>query len=1124
MRLMPREEPDTALSAGVQLTLAGVPSARRPPAKPVMLSVRDAALLAWLALEGPTPRTRLAELLWPESEPGVALNALRQRVFQLRRPFGDGLLVGHATLSLAEGVTHDLTDSDGVLGIGTHALGPELLAWLALQRGRRRQRVRQSLADLSDMAEQARDYADALSHAHELLALEPLSEEAHRRVIRLHYLAGDRPGALLAFDRCEQVLKHEVGVAPSPETLALLQTIQCAGSVGASQRPVVPAAVLRPPRRIGHGPAWQALCRARDEQHTVLLAGEAGMGKSRLLADLLQTAPGAALLVSARPGDAAAPYAVLARCLRSLMKDFGLVPAAPQRGMLARLLPELGTAEPMSHEDDLLRLTHALSSVLDDAIAHGLRCVLVDDLQFADAASVELLRALIAGSACSWVVAMRPNELGLAARGLVDGLERSAEVSSLALQALQADEVAELLASLEIDGIGSVAQAESLQQRTGGNPMYLLETLKAAFMTVPAARAVALAGEAAAGDHWPSAPNVTRLIQQRLMRLSPLALRVARCAAVAGQDASAPLIAQVLGLRPLDLADAWGELEDAQVLRAGEHGGGRFAHDLIAEATLASVPHAIAQPLHGEVAAWLEQQQGEPARIANHWLAARQPLRAVPVLSQAADKARAGWRLQEAAALHRQAADILRDAGRRAEAFGAYFAAANVLAAVALDARLVELRDEMEALAEDDGQRAMLAVLQQLLLVENRRHDEAWRVTLRAVPQAQRAGLPEIEAELCWAQAVMHWARRELADAVRMCELALALLTPIDRAHRILQVHDTELKLTHALGMFLGVAGRYEESNTSFLEALRQAERSNDQRHCMDLERVLSKNALEQGHPVQALRWSTAAMGRLEGLPMTSTSATVVIELHAQVAAAAGQLGEALSLHERVQQLSVTGISRNHVYPLVRRAVFLHEIGRRDLGLKALRALHDDSRLLLVERALVDAALIRVGEPADAGTVLEQVGVIDDFSLRVLILCLARRGCDPAAVLPLLGVSLATARECGAHGLWLSLQVQRVAALRAAGRVDEAAAGALVAWQRIDEGLGGRDLLPELAAELYAALAGPRADAAAVIALRASAWMQAAASTLPAPWRDNYLQRAPALATMTRPLLAMPRD
>ena len=79
------------------------------------------------------------------------------------------------------------------------------------------------------MAEAACDWADALWHAQELLASEPTSETAHRRVIRLHYLAGDRAAALLAFDRCERVLKDEVGTRPSTETLELLATLEQTG-------------------------------------------------------------------------------------------------------------------------------------------------------------------------------------------------------------------------------------------------------------------------------------------------------------------------------------------------------------------------------------------------------------------------------------------------------------------------------------------------------------------------------------------------------------------------------------------------------------------------------------------------------------------------------------------------------------------------------------------------------------------------------------------------------------------------------------------------------------------------------------------------------------------------------
>jgi hypothetical protein len=73
-----------------------------------------------------------------------------------------------------------------------------------------------------------------------------------------------------------------------------------------------------------------------------------------------------------------------------------------------------------------------------------------------------------------------------------------------------------------------------------------------------------------------------RLIERRIGLLSRDAVRLARCAAVAGQDFSVTLAAEVLDANPLDLADAWTELESAQVLRDGA-----FAHDLIFDAARA---------------------------------------------------------------------------------------------------------------------------------------------------------------------------------------------------------------------------------------------------------------------------------------------------------------------------------------------------------------------------------------------------------------------------------------------------------------------------------------------------------------------------------------------------------
>ncbi|MFI4930541.1 MAG: BTAD domain-containing putative transcriptional regulator, partial [Burkholderiales bacterium] len=203
----------------LQLQLGANPRVDGPDGLARELAPLDAALLAWLALQGPTPRARLAQLLWPQKDGEVARNALRQRLFHLRKNVGVDLVQGNVTLALVPGVVHDLDDADTVLGDLQAEFSGEFAQWLEQQRTRRRDRVHRSLIELAEMAERAKDWDDALAHAKELRSLEPLSEDAHRRVMRLHYLAGDRAAALLAFDHCEQVLKHEVGAKPSAQTI-----------------------------------------------------------------------------------------------------------------------------------------------------------------------------------------------------------------------------------------------------------------------------------------------------------------------------------------------------------------------------------------------------------------------------------------------------------------------------------------------------------------------------------------------------------------------------------------------------------------------------------------------------------------------------------------------------------------------------------------------------------------------------------------------------------------------------------------------------------------------------------------------------------------------------------------
>ena len=306
-------------------------------------------MLAWLALEGPTTRARLAALLWPGSDGETARNALRQRLFQLRRLTGFELATGQATLTLNERLTHDLSEADSLLGeadIESIAAG-EFAHWLHAQRERRRQRRQLAVAARADAAEQAADWGGALTLSRELLTTEPVSEAAHRRLMRVHYLSGDRAAALLAFDQCERMLKDEVGARPSVETLALLATIEAAAppAPAVDRAGPLPASVQRPPRLIGRDRELAELLRGMQAGQVVAVTGEAGMGKSRLLQTLLAARTG--LVYSAgRPGDAGVPFSTLARLLRAVLlraaESSGHDPAdtAVPRAEIARVLPE----------------------------------------------------------------------------------------------------------------------------------------------------------------------------------------------------------------------------------------------------------------------------------------------------------------------------------------------------------------------------------------------------------------------------------------------------------------------------------------------------------------------------------------------------------------------------------------------------------------------------------------------------------------------------------------------------------------------------------------------------------------------------------------------------------------
>jgi DNA-binding SARP family transcriptional activator len=281
---------------------------------------KDALLLARLALDGEQPRTLLAQWLWPAVAAPRAHANLRQRLYRLRHDVGPLVQEQGEGLQLAAGVLPDLWRDgcaddaafESPLLDGLTDADDAAQQWLEDARQRWQARRPGEMSARAQRLEAAGATSDALALVQRLLLLEPLLEDAWRRLMRLHALRADRGAAIEAFERCERVLKDELGLRPCDETIALMRAIESGHFPGAAA-PVSPRSVavadtapapayLRLPQRpallIGRGAALEDLGRrigltsdARADEAAVpravtVVHGWPGVGKSTLLASL----------------------------------------------------------------------------------------------------------------------------------------------------------------------------------------------------------------------------------------------------------------------------------------------------------------------------------------------------------------------------------------------------------------------------------------------------------------------------------------------------------------------------------------------------------------------------------------------------------------------------------------------------------------------------------------------------------------------------------------------------------------------------------------------------------------------------------------------------------------------
>ncbi|MFN0185667.1 MAG: ATP-binding protein [Aquabacterium sp.] len=879
----------------VQLRLAGAPQAAMPDGTVHELGAPDALLLAWLALQGPTAREKLATLLWPTSSPEGARNALRQRLFRLKHQCGRDLVDGSRQLALAGDVRHDLDAAPGLLGAIAAPEG-EMALWLHAERERRRAHRALALTERIESLVAAGEPTHALVVATELLDLDPLAESAHRQLMRLHYLGGDRAAALQAFDRCEQLLKHELGTRPSRETLALLQTLE-GSETAAPPAPAarsLPAALMRPPRLIGRAAEQELLLHTWRGASRLVLIGEAGLGKSRLLQCLMGGTDGP-LHAAARPGDNLAPYAALARALRELARRSPASIAPAWHAALAPVLPELSVGgRPGSAGPGRDGLLAALCRWLNDALP-ACGGIVLDDLHFADDATLQLLPDLLAGTeGMAWVLSMRPPLPGTVQQQMLDALAADARCDRMRLQPLAEAALAELVDSLGMPDIDGAAMAATLRERSGGNPLFALETLKQAWLQGRLGGAL---------DALPHPASVGQLIDRSLASLSAPALLLARVAAIAGADFGIDLASHVLQQGALQLADAWSELEARQVLR-----GTAFAHDLVHECVLSGIPQVLARHTHATVAGWLEAHEGEPARLAAHWESAGQPERALPALRSAAERAQVALRVTERIAFLMRGADIAEAGGQVHDAFGFIDQAVEAHMNTVRQAAGQPLVDRLDRLARTPLQRVRATDRRAWYAANLAQWDDAI-----AAGRTALADIDLIDAQ----QATQD------ADAAERAELrtsitqrlgtSLAMVARFDEALPLLRsVQDwvaahadtrTAVEFHGNLAAVLDNMGRPAEAAAHHLRVIESTRELGDHAFMVTALANHAVSLLDAGHAGAAQTQLDAAQQLLVRYGLRGSSAAFVATLLAQAARADGRYAGALRWCDEAEAL-----------------------------------------------------------------------------------------------------------------------------------------------------------------------------------------------------------------------------
>ncbi len=594
---------------------------------------------------------------------------------------------------------------------------------------------------------------------------------------------------------------------------------------------------------IGREDELSTLARAVEdhaEARTWLIAGEAGVGKTRLVEELINTTSADAVSFGRgaciHTAHSALPFVSVAQAIEALLGRFDrtdvdpIVAALPELG---RVLPDVLSASPTAAttegpiawsnpEPTQLPVFHAIGALLQALAEIRPVCIVLEDLHWADPSTRDLVLYLadrLVGTRATLLVTYRNDELHRAhpLRGVVADLDRRRAVGHITLGPFNDEE----LRQLAVERLGRIPAARTLAavaDRSQGNAFFAGELLDAIARGADSIR-----------------PELSSLILARVDALSPAAQQVMRIVAVGGESVREELLEVVAELDVDELTACLHDSVDQQVLIVGADGTLRFRHALVQEVVYATLLPRERQRVHARYAAALEAHAersairgGSPAELAWHYRESRDPTRAAPAFMSAADVAESQLAFAEALSQLEAVLDIwddldspvsllgtTRDAlGRRAAACA--FASGDPVRAALLQREAIEVADEPTA-TESGVADAQLG----RYLWASGRAGEALDVLRRAAervpaepPTAERA---RVLAGL--GQNLMLATERDEAERVLWSAIDVARSTGSRRV---------EGHALNSLGSVLAHNGRYREGAAMLDEALAIAEGEDD--------------------------------------------------------------------------------------------------------------------------------------------------------------------------------------------------------------------------------------------------------------------------------------------------------